>query len=181
MKTIKFSGQYPNTPGYLGTVHSSCGRCSRGAAIIHSSTIPSEKPVIENITAVIMYTVDGVEKNLTCDTRYSAIEEILRPIIERHERGSSTDDTYKEWLETLTPHDSPKPSGNSFLGVVQGLGEKYECESIPVYQTPNAQGPGFKKAYWFERWPTESEALSMKKNFSKFAFGVPSNPHPHGN
>lgn len=181
--SLTFEDSYPEPSGYLGKGRNTCGsvgnRDCRTGCIFFSSTIPSEEDIIESVSAKIRYTVNGVTKSFVCGN--PEFREVSLSLIREYERENTTDLTYKEWLVTLKPHTEPKPSGKSFLGILQGFGDYYECKCEPAYGFLNRRSPNFKKGFWFERWPTEREVRSMKRNFDKFAFGVPSKPHCHGN
>jgi len=94
-------------------------------------------------------------------------------------------DTYKEWLGTLIPGNSKKPGCKYFHGIVRGFGPKYECEYTKGYSSghyrPNHKLKPFTRSWWFERWPTEEETVSMLISLDHFSFGVPKMPHGHGN
>lgn len=72
---------------------------------------------------------------------------------------------YREWMHTLTDDDDLCPSATHFYARVHGL--EY----------------GMCKYFWFKRWPTEEEAISMvysfrESEFFMFGFGI---RHGHGN
>lgn len=208
MHKYKFSPmEAPKPPRYLGEPFSNCGYCKHGVLFSSYRLWKLQDINVKYKTKFVMTVYpedpdryfesqdfdfdmgDVLEQSRILQVPHKFKVEMDKHLTEIKQGRllkkypDLTEEVYDKWLQTLVPGNLEKPKipgKNYFLGIVQGF-DNYECKIESVIKSNNPVVQPFSNAYWFERWPTEEEVISMLIWIDSFSFGVPLNSHAHGN
>ena len=185
---------HPDIPEYLGESQQfSYEDCTTGCMFFSSemSKLQDFKFECENEisinTGTIEYTIGNTKRKIWLGgvDENSVVEMIIKQIgyfkiqeeLISQKYPDVTASTCKEWLDTLVPHTESRPSDSHFMGVIHGLGDAYECKVSENSTGHMCNTSQIYRGFWFERWPTKVEILSMMIISKSFCFGVPSKLH----